>query len=1047
MKALSLVLCATLFGFAAAFGQTGKIAGRVTDATGQALPGANVIIVGTTQGVASNVDGYYTILNVGPSVYTVRASIVGFTTIVTENVRVRIGETTEVNFALREAIVDGEEVVVTAQAPIVQADVSNSRLNVSSEEIEVLPVSSVAGVVGLQAGIQGLSIRGSGSSELLVMVNGVQMRDERDNTPYSDFSLASVEEVQVQTGGFNAEYGSARSGVINIVTKAGSKDRYNADFIFRYSPPAQKHFGHRADDPNAFWIRPYLDPDVAWTGTENGAWDEAMQRQYPTFEGWVAVANGLLADDDPTNDMTPEALQQAFLWQHRKSMETTIPDYNVDVGFGGPVPLVGKALGGMRFYASYRRDEEAYLIPLHTDRFESWTGHVKLTSNVSPAITLSLEGLAGEQFGTASSRAGAPGVFRSASSIAQQLTNVSFIDTRIFSTDYWTPTRVNSLSLGAKWTHVLNETTFYEAWLSAFDSKYDTNPGRLRDETPIVTFGGVGFDEAPFGFQPAPAFGVGGMRTGVGMSNSRDSSRVTTYNTKVDFTSQVHPFFQLKSGVEYNLTDSRVNYAQFDAFLRSGNSNSRWEETPSRGAAYVQGRLEFQGMIANLGLRAEYFGPGGEWWVFDPYDRALSAASSDGIDTLLNREPIESQLDLSPRLGVSFPVTERSKLYFNYGHFRSLPDPDNLFLFRQSGETGQVIRVASPDNPLPKTVSYEVGYEQALFDEYLIKAAGYYKDVTLQPFLVEYISRDGSVNYNVSESNSFEDIRGFELTLSKNRGRWLRGFVNYTYMVYTEGYFGLRRNFENPTAQREFAESDDERRRASTKPVPQPYGRINVDLLTPASLGPEMGGLRPAGDWTVSMIAFWQKGPKFTWTGGGAIPGVLNNVSVRDSWDVDLRIAKNFEIGGRRAQFFIDIFNVLNRRQFASPAALANNGFRDGNDLNDYLRSLHLPESDDYTTNIPGSDKVGDYRDFDVPFRPMVRIPTRESVTNPVDGTIYWENDTRSYLVFENGGWANADQSLVNEIIESKAYIDMPNQQYLTFLNPRDVYFGIRVSL
>ena len=1041
MRVLLLVLCVTFLGVGASFGQSGKVSGRVTDDLGQALPGVNVVIVGTTQGVASNADGYYTILNVGPGVYSIRASIVGYAAVVSEGVRVRIDETTELNFSLAEAILGAEEVVVTAEAPIVQADVSNSRLNVSSEQIEVLPVSSVTDVVGLQAGIQGLDVRGSGSTELLVMMNGIQMRDERSNAPYAEFSLAAVEEVQVQTGGFNAEYGTARSGVINVVTKEGSPDRYNADVIFRYSPPGQKHFGERADDPNAFWVRPYLDPDVAWTGTESGAWDEATQRQYPTFEGWVAVADGLLADDDPSNDMTPEALQQAFLWQHRKSMETTIPDYNVDVGMGGPVPLVSKALGGMRFYASYRRDEESYLIPLHTDRYESWTGHAKLTSNVTNGIKLSLEGLLGEVNGTASSRAGAPGVFRSPFSIASQLSRVSFIDTRIFSTDYWTPTNVKTASLGAKWTHLLNESTFYEVRLGVFDSKYDTNPGRLRDETPVVVFGGVGFDEAPFGFQPKPSFGVGGMRTGVGMSNSRDSSAVTTYNMKADLTSQLNPFFQLKTGIEYNLTDSKVNYAQFDEFLRSNNSNSRWDETPSRGAAYAQGRLEFQGMVANLGLRATYFGPGGQWWVFDPYTPAFSAAGSVLIDSLLPQEAIESQFDLSPRLGVSFPVTALSKLYFNYGHFRSLPDPNNLFLFRQAGETGQVTRVASPGNPLPKTVSYELGYEQALFDNYLIKAAGYYKDVALQPYLVEYISRDGSVNYNISEPNSFEDIRGFELTFSKNVGDWIRGFANYTYMVYTDGYFGLARNFENPTAQREFAESDAERRAASSRPVPRPYGRINIDFITPVNYGPDMGGFRPLGDWTFSLITYWQQGSKYTWTGGGAVPGVLNNVSFRDSWDVDLRIKKNFSFGGRRGQVFVDIFNLIDRR------ALSFNGFFDGNDQNDYLRSLHLPESDDYDTNIPGSDKIGEYRDYNVAFQPMVRIPNRESVTNPVDGTIYWEFNTRSYLVFEEGGWVNANQSLVDQTIETKAYIDMPNQQYLTFLNPRNVYFGIRLSL
>lgn len=202
-----------------------------------------------------------------------------------------------------------------------------------------------------------------------------------------------------------------------------------------------------------------------------------------------------------------------------------------------------------------------------------------------------------------------------------------------------------------------------------------------------------------------------------------------------------------------------------------------------------------------------------------------------------------------------------------------------------------------------------------------------------------------------------------------------------------------------------------------------------------------MAGLRPLGDWTFSLIGRWREGTKFTWTGGGAVPGVLNNVSFKDSWSVDLRIAKNFEIGGRRGQFFIDVFNLPNRKE------LSFTGFVDGNDQNSYMRSLHLPESPDYDTNIPGDDKVGEFREYSTPYQPMVRIQSRDAVTNPDPGTIYWELGSRSYIVFEEGAWVGADQGLVDQTLETKAYIDMPNQSYLTFLNPRDVFFGIRLAL
>ncbi len=404
-----------------ALGQSGKIAGRITDAaSGDPLPGVNVVIVGTLQGTSSDLDGYYSILNVKPGTYDVQASFVGFARQTFAGVRVNIDLTTTINFSLEEEAFGLEEVTITAARPVVQPDISSSQANISASEVEALPANSVASVVGLQAGVQGLSVRGSGSDEILFNLNGLTLRDERDNSPFTNISLASIDEIQLLTGGFNAEYGQVRSGVLNVVTKEGRQDRFSGDVILRYSSPAQKHFGPNANDANSYWIRPLVDPDVAFTGTQSGAWDEYTQAQYRNWEGWISIADDLLKDDDPTNDLSPSALQQAFLWQHRKDMEIATPDYQVDVGFGGPI------VKGTRFYASYRRDQEMYMIPLFTDRFEQQTFHMKVTSDLKPGMKLAVEALFGETEGTASSRSGQPGVFRSPFSIAGELSSDQF---------------------------------------------------------------------------------------------------------------------------------------------------------------------------------------------------------------------------------------------------------------------------------------------------------------------------------------------------------------------------------------------------------------------------------------------------------------------------------------------------------------------------------------------------------------------------------------------------------------------------------------------
>ncbi|MFN3596037.1 MAG: TonB-dependent receptor [Rubricoccaceae bacterium] len=1027
--------------------QTGRLSGRVVDAaTGDAIPGANVFLLGTERGGTTDLDGYYNVLNIPPGTYSVRYSFVGYQTQVLEDVRINIDQTTTLNVRLSETGVGAlGEVVVRAERPVVERDVSNSRVNVSAEEIRAVPAASVAGVIGLQAGIQGLSVRGSGSDELAFQVNGLTLRDERNNAPFTNIALSSVQEVQVQTGGFNAEYGNVRSGVVNVVTREGSRTRYEGAGALRLRPPGPKHFGMLANDPNSYWIRPYLDPEVAYTGTQN--WDPVTQMQYPAFEGWNAVAARLQANGNPDDDMTPDALMEAFRWQHRKSFEITQPDYDVDLGFGGPVPGLSRALGDLRFFGSYRRERNMLMIPLHTRSYDQESGHLKLTLNPFTGAKVNLEGRLGLSSGTAASRSGQPGFFQSPASIASNLTQVSFIDSRLFSTDYWNPLRVRYNQVGGSLNYSISPTSFAEVRLNRFESRYLAGPGRRRDPSPAVIIGGVPFDEGPFGYQPFPADGVNGLRMGVGMSNSRDSSRVAVYNLQADYTSQLTRFLEVKTGIEYNLTRSRANYAQIDSFLTGGNFRVLWDRSPVRGAAYGQSRLEFQGMIANLGLRLDYAHAGGEWYEFDAFDQRFAGVPivggdpTPGLNELFVTRPTSRIVTLSPRLGVSFPITIVSKLYFNYGHFRSMPDPDDLYLVRAFSSTGQINRIASPNNPLPKTVAYEIGYEQSFLDQFLARIAGYYKDVTLEPRTVTYNSRNGAVSYALSEPNFYRDLRGFEFTFSRNRGQWLRGFVNYTYQVSRLGSFGLPSIFENTTTQRQQEESDAVRRAAQSRPVPRPFGRLNLDFFSPRGFGPVVGGFAPLAEWRASLIGRWQDGGRFTWGDNGvAPPGVVNNVDVVDSWSFDLRFARDFTVRGRSATFFADVFNLTNRRELSLFY-----GAVDGNDRNAYLTSLHLPASPDYT-NIPGRDRVGTYRPDNVPFQPMRSIGTRAEVNAPNDYTIYYERETQGWLVFQNGQWQTADQGRVNEVLRTKAYIDMPNQQFLNFLNPRNVFFGVRVN-
>ncbi|MCB0281700.1 MAG: TonB-dependent receptor [Calditrichae bacterium] len=1047
-NALILLLFTTVYLFA---GTTGKIAGEIKDSkTGEPLPGVNVYLDGTALGAATDIEGYYVILNVPPGKYTLKVVNIGYKEKTFLDVRVNIDQTTTIDVDLQEESLElGEEITVVATRPVVEKDVAASRANISAEEIESLPIASVDQVVGLQAGIEGLSIRGGGTDEVAFIADGFVLRDERNNTPYTGLSLTSIEEIQVQAGGFTAEYGNIRSGVINVVTKEGSRENYDFSFIGRYRAAAPKNFGQSPSDPNSYWMRPYLDEDVAWTGTKNGAWSTEMQAQYPEFAGWIAISEQTLADDNPDNDLTPQAAQRLFLWQHRRELDIKDPDYDLDYSFGGPVPFISKDLGNLRFHTSYRTTQNMYMIPLSDNGYRDYNWQLKLTSDLGGGDKIVVSTLLGRQTGTASSRAGAPGLFNSAWQIGAQLNRVSYIDARIYSDSYWSESRVNYNSIGVKYTNIIDENSFYDLTLNRFASDYDTGPPRRRDNTLKYLFGNNYYtDEAPLGFEPLlGVVGIdGSMRMGIGFSNAYDTSFIATYTGKIDYTNQFNRFNQFKAGLELNITDSRMNYARYDAVLHDNDARTNWERTPVRGAMYIQDKLEFEGMIATLGLRMDYFNAGGDWYEgYNPYDPALSAALSSGIDTLVNKKSTDQIFTLSPRLAIAFPITENSKLYFNYGHFRQLPTPENLFILRRNSQGG-VEQIANPNNPLPKTVAYELGYEHSLFDEYLIRTAGYYKDISDQPRLVTYSNFDQSVSYSISEPNSYEDIRGFELTINKNRGPWFQGFVNYTYQVSTSGNFGLANNSENPVEQRR--NERDENNYYQSKPIPRPYARANINLFTPLEYGPQLGGIFPLGDLQLNVLADWKAGNYLTWTGGGGtIPGIQYNVQWTDYWNVRLRFSKAIKIASANIELFVDFENALNFKR------LSTYGFIDGNDYLAYMKSLHLSKDTDgfdkfsYVA-IPGDDRPGDYRANGADFVPITAFTDRNSFAEtPKDGYYYYEASTEKYLVYSNdAGWQDADKSKINKILDDKAYIDMPNQHFLNFLDPRNIFWGMKIS-
>jgi len=203
-------------------GTTGKLSGRVLDGKNQPLPGANILLAGTTLGAVADVDGYYNIINIPPAKYRVQFSVVGYKTLTYEDVQINTGQTTTLNVKLEESVLTGETVVVTATRPVVEVNLTSNVATVTREDIAIMPIQELQDVVNLQAGVVDGHFRGGRIGEVQYQINGVSVNNSYDNSSSLKIDRSLLQEVQVISGTFDAEYGQAMSGVVNVVLKSGS---------------------------------------------------------------------------------------------------------------------------------------------------------------------------------------------------------------------------------------------------------------------------------------------------------------------------------------------------------------------------------------------------------------------------------------------------------------------------------------------------------------------------------------------------------------------------------------------------------------------------------------------------------------------------------------------------------------------------------------------------------------------------------------------------------------------------------------------------------
>jgi outer membrane receptor protein involved in Fe transport len=1045
LKILKLIFLIIIFLPGILYGQSrSKITGTIKDAESkEAMVGVTVMIENTGLGAVTDVNGKFIIINVPVGTYKIKVSTIGYAKKTLLDVVVSADRITTLDITMKQEAVQGQEIVVVAEKNNLHKEVSNTQTVVTGAQmLETVGIREVNSFLSKQPGISDedgyMTIRGGSADQTGSMVNGLNYNNAANGSAETSIPLSAIEQISLLSGGYNAEYGNFRSGLINITTKTGSKDKYSGSFLLAMDNSHMRRFGPSFYDPKSPNLAPYLDPEVAFVGTTT-AWkdDPYKQQQYDSFGGWIEQSKSYNKNKPASQQASPLDLYLLCAWMHMivpdydglTKQGYTVPDnlkkafsdhamkedgsdFSLDGGFGGPIPFFSSELGDATFYISNISTRKHYIMPVTLPYDENYTTLLTAKSTPSKKLTLTFTGLWKREIGVSSivpPNGNFPDASRNGGFMKQD--NVKdYIRDPIYWYDppLYPILNQTTLMAGITMNYLISEKTFAEL---SFNTSYikDYSPvGSNRDTSMITFIGPFPVDEMPYGkflFGSHRVYGFtypsydlvpGVTRRFRGKEGDLyDNIKVKQDRVKFDVTSQVDDHHYVKGGVEYNYINLDHNLWEYWNDNAYNVYEFNYKRTPSQTGIYLQDQITYDWMVANLGLRADYFyGGGGRWPSGDPFATAAFIPTNvdSSLFTMLKQgrsliwelwdaydkthpgflQPIKNYFTLSPRIGISFPVTENSKFYFNYGHFRSNPPYYSMYLLRYRYTKNGLYDMSNPNLEPPKTVSYELGMAYNFYQNLTLNVSGYSKDVTGENGAITYQNASGTVNYDSWANNNYEDIQGLEVKLTKQDNSWLQGWLNFNYMLKKSGLTGRKIITDitiNNSQEGLYAAQE-------TRTLPIPQVNSNVTFTTPSDWGPQIFGNNGIlGDWKIAVFGEWEAGTYFTWNPLNKTH-LSNNAEWPDYWMFDMKLSKSFKIAGINTTLNVDINNVFNIKVNLLSKGYAFN--TSAGDQTKYLASLRLKmyDSPDYDAlraanpgyYIAGNDKIGDLRSDDKPY-------------------------------------------------------------------------------
>lgn len=757
-KKIRLHVCFSLFLLAlpsTMFAQTGSIKGVVLDAeTKESLPGVNVLIRGTSFGSATDFNGVYDIRAIRPGDYALEFSYVGFERKLYTGIKVEEGKTTILDVELAVQVLSSdEEIIVVGEKPIFDVEKSNSSMSVSAADIQTLAVRKVEDLVGMQAGVvkdpTGIYIKGGRAYETGYVVDGVSAQDPLSGTGFGlDLGSNSFSNVEVVTGGVGAEYGDVTSGVVAVQTQDGGEN-YTGGFAHK-----RDNFGSNNLDQKWNFFTDIYEFNL-------GGPELITQKALPLLglklPGNISffVSGQIMLQDEFTKNTADQVRTSSIksdFWSPRQ-----------DNRWNGMAKLTWKIKPTMKLQASYQRS----LTINQNTRMLQITGN---DTDIKPGYQFLFQG-----------------DLDKANTYAAQ-SNLSYI----------------------KWTHTLNESTYYDVQLSRLFTRLRADANGLSWRPDSVD---GEFDAFSIITPPATEFLTGQdflyVLQGPGFANNGGIASLwhDHFAEEITFKSTYTTFFagrtnRLTVGIETKFQDYQwidilrpwvgapiqIGPNQFSESLRLGASSDIWRVQPQRGALYGSNQIRYKGLIANIGLRLEYWAPGK--YVDDAVNNPAAPIPQAIRDAYIKESydffGTRFKMRLLPKLSVSFPVRENQVLFFNYGHSTRVPHPTYVYAgldpFYQ--DRSFLSDLGNPNLNPEVDISYEIGLRNQITSDDALNVSAFWRDkydfITSQSIVIpDATGRETTRAFRVN--GDYARVRGVDLTYFKRYKDWFQSQISISY--------------------------------------------------------------------------------------------------------------------------------------------------------------------------------------------------------------------------------------------------------------------------